>query len=50
MQQECVKWRRDYELVLSEMASVLHVDDETISVRSLKHKVLGIFCVCQLNY
>ena len=39
MEQERVKLRRDYELVLSEMASVLYVDDETISLDSLKHKV-----------
>jgi len=39
MEQERVKLRRDYELVLSELASVLYVDDETISLKSLKHKV-----------
>ena len=38
------KSRCDYDLFVSEIASVLHVDDETVSPSSLKQKVTFIFC------
>ena len=44
MQEERVKTRRDYDTLVSELSSILHVDDETVS---LKHSVtLPLYTRC----
>jgi len=41
--------RREYDLLVSELTSVLHVDEETVTSNTLKHKVTDRHILCEFQ-